>query len=444
MSITLTDHQNDAVKKVVSWFKAASTDPEPEPCYLGGFAGSGKSSILPFIIEACGLSASEVAVVTPTGKAARVAGKKLRNAGVEVTPRTIHSMIYRPKALKAEVLQYKVEELGKALHAATEYKAPDVFFEGKRYDFKEAQKTLKLLNTDLDKAYLSVDGPTWQLNTESGIREVSLIIVDEASMVGSMMAEDLKSFGKPILAIGDPGQLPPVKDTAGFCIGKPNVFLSEIHRQAKDNPIIALASHIREGGTFEVGNWGDTVKIVARKNDQDTYDVDQDLQVICGTHVKRWNLTKKIRKAAGYDLVGPMEGEPLIVRKNSRTSETLVNGMLLTCDKDYELVDGKATFPLSATDEDHVKRNIITCQGLFEEHFARQTGYMSCDKREGFEAKKKHHLVDWGWALTCHSSQGSQWNKVVVHDEGAAFRDDMDKWRYTAVTRAAEKLTVVI
>jgi exodeoxyribonuclease-5 len=118
--------------------------------------------------------------------------------------------------------------------------------------------------------------------------------------------------------------------------------------------------------------------------------------------------------------------------------------MLLTCEQDYELIHGKATFPLKATDEDEVQRNIITCQALFEEHFARQSGYVSADKRDGYEAKKKHHLVDWAWALTCHSSQGSQWNKVVVHDEGSSFREDIDRWRYTAVTRAAEKLTVVI
>jgi exodeoxyribonuclease-5 len=444
MSITLTDHQNAAVKKVVAWFKKAQTEEEPKPCYLGGYAGSGKTAILPFIVEACGLTTTEVFVVTPTGKAARVAGKKLRDAGVDIIPSTIHSAIYRPKALKAEVLEYKIADLGKALSSAAEFSAPDVFFEGKKYNLKDAQRTLKLLNEDLDKAYISTDGPTWHLNTEGSIREASLIIVDEASMVGEMIRDDLKSFGIPILAIGDPGQLQPVKDNPGFCIGTPDVFLTEIHRQAKDNPIIALATHIREGGELEVGTWGETVDIVRKRDDEDTLDMDKEVQVLCGTNATRWKLTKKIRKAAGYDLVGPMAGEPLIVRKNSRVAKELVNGMFLTNNKDYELVEGRATFYMNATDEDGVVRNITVCQALFEEHYGRQAGYFTGDKKEVFEAKKKQHHVDWGHCITTHLSQGSQWSHVVVHDEGYVFRDDIDKWRYTAVTRAADKLTVVI
>lgn len=444
MSITLTNHQNDAVKKVVQWFKSAQAEDDPDHCYLGGYAGSGKTAILPYIIEACGLSDSEVAVVTPTGKAARVAGKKLKDAGVPIIPGTIHSAIYRPKSLKAEVLEYKIKDLVHALTSAAEFQTDEVFYEGKKYSVKDAQRTLKLLNEDLDKAYISTDGPVWNLNTESPIREVSLIIVDEASMVGSMIADDLHSFGIPILAIGDPGQLPPVKDSAGLCIGKPHVFLSEIHRQAKDNPIIALATHIREGGDLEIGTWGDTVKIVKKRDDEDTLDMDKEVQVLCGTNNTRWKLTKKIRKAAGYDLAGPMAGEPLIVRKNSRTAKELVNGMFLENNKDYELVDGRATFHLNAVDEDGITRNIVTCQALFEEHFGRQVGYFTGDKKEVFDAKKKHHHVDWGHAITVHLSQGSQWDHVAVHDEGFVFRDDCDKWRYTAVTRASEKLTVVI
>lgn len=444
MGISLTDHQNDAVKKIVKWFKSAQVTEEPEHCYMGGFAGSGKSTLLPFIVEACKLQESEVAMVAPTGKAARVAGKKLKDSGISIIPQTIHSAIYRPKSLKAEVLQYKINDLASALQSAAEYNASEVFYEGKKYSIKDAQKTLKLLNEDLDKAYISTDGPQWQLNTESPIREASLIIVDEASMVGQSIADDLYSFGIPILAIGDPGQLPPVKDSHGLCIGKPHVFLTEIHRQAKDNPIIALATHIREGGDLEVGDWGDNVKIVRRRDDDETLDMDKEIQVLCGTNSTRWKLTKKIRKAAGYDLDGPMAGEPLILRKNSRTAKELVNGMFLTNNKDYELVDGRATFYMNATDEDGVVRNLTVCQALFEEHYGKQAGYFTGDKKEVFEAKKKHHHVDWGHAITVHLSQGSQWDHVVVHDEGYVFRDDMDKWRYTAVTRAAEKLTVVV
>jgi exodeoxyribonuclease-5 len=48
------------------------------------------------------------------------------------------------------------------------------------------------------------------------------------------------------------------------------------------------------------------------------------------------------------------------------------------------------------------------------------------------------------YALTVHKSQGSQWNNIVLFDESAVFRDDRARWLYTAVTRAAKTLTVVV
>jgi len=444
VTITLTDSQFKEVKKAGTWFKLMAKEEEPGYFWFAGAAGTGKTTVVPHIIDQCGLSASEVAFMAPSGKASKVLTSKLRAMGLDASAKTIHSSIYRPKSLKAEVLQKKVEDLGKSLHTATEYKAPDVFFEGNRYDIGAAQKMLKQLNHDLDKAYISTDGPTWQLNSESPIRTMSLIVTDESSMINEEMAADIMSFGIPVIAIGDPGQLPPVAGSWGFCGNNPDALLTEIHRQAADNPIIALADFIRKGGDIEVGNWGDTVKIIKRKNDNETLNMDLNPQIICGTNKKRWSLTQKIRKAAGYDLVGIMEGEPLLCRKNSRVALDLVNGTFLTCDRDYELINGGTTFALSATDEDGVKRNLTTIQALFEEHYLRQSGGFTGDKRSVFEAKKKHHHVDWGWVVTAHISQGSQWDHVIVHDESNVFRDDSYRWLYTAVTRAAEKLTVVI
>ncbi len=50
----------------------------------------------------------------------------------------------------------------------------------------------------------------------------------------------------------------------------------------------------------------------------------------------------------------------------------------------------------------------------------------------------------YGYALTAHKSQGSQWDNVFVFDEGGVFRDDAVRWRYTAITRAAKQLTYAI
>ena len=80
------------------------------------------------------------------------------------------------------------------------------------------------------------------LNAESALRDAKLLVLDEVSMVGPEMARDLLAFGKPILVLGDPGQLPPVKGEGAFNTDEPDVLLTEVHRQAGDSAIIRLAT----------------------------------------------------------------------------------------------------------------------------------------------------------------------------------------------------------
>jgi ATP-dependent exoDNAse (exonuclease V) alpha subunit len=49
----------------------------------------------------------------------------------------------------------------------------------------------------------------------------------------------------------------------------------------------------------------------------------------------------------------------------------------------------------------------------------------------------------YGYAISCHKSQGSQWDTVVIIDEHNSFRQDGNKWLYTAITRAAKKVVVI-
>ena len=94
--------------------------------------------------------------------------------------------------------------------------------------------------------------PAFSLNRASPVAKATLIVVDECSMVDEALGRDLLSFGTPVLVLGDPGQLPPVKAGEGgggyFTEAEPDVMLTEIHRQARENPIIALAQTVREGG----------------------------------------------------------------------------------------------------------------------------------------------------------------------------------------------------
>ena len=57
-------------------------------------------------------------------------------------------------------------------------------------------------------------------------------------MVDEELGRDLLSFGTPVLVLGDTAQLPPVKGGGFFTDAEPDAMLTEVHRQAADNPII--------------------------------------------------------------------------------------------------------------------------------------------------------------------------------------------------------------
>jgi exodeoxyribonuclease V len=449
---TPTEHQFGAIKKIAHWYK---NDQQMEytsdggmlspVLTFGGLAGSGKSSCLPNIVEQLKLHVEDVAMLAPTGKAAKVMREKLRLDGLNIETKTIHSAMYLPKALKAEVLEKRLKMCLDILNENLRQDHDEVYFDGNKITIKHLKEIAAITKHDLDKAWTVSEGPKFTFNVESKLFNKSLIIVDEASMVGSEIAADLRSFGIPIIAIGDPGQLPPVADTPGFNIASPDVFLTEIHRQAKDNPIIWLSMLVREGGMPPLGRHGDTVNVIKRSQDNVTCDMDRDLQVIVGTNANRWNVTAKIRKAASYDSDAPMIGEKLICCRNSKITPPIVNGSIVEVTGAPEkLFDGSDSFALKYEDEEGVMRNSVVYQGLFEEHKAKKRDHFTAEKRAAFQSRKNNEHFDFAHAITCHKSQGSQWPEVCVHDESAVFREDAAKWAYTAYTRASERLTVVV
>ena len=452
---TPTEHQFESIKKVGHWYKEDQRTEFTDDGRIlspvltfGGLAGTGKTACLPNIVEYLNLDPEDVAFVAPTGKASKIMREKLRADGMNAETKTIHSAMYLPKALKAEVLEKRLKLcLDVMNNAVNEGKLSDdeIYFEGDRVTLKHLHDIIKITKHDLDKAYTVTEGPKFTFNVESKLFHKKLIIVDEASMVGTEIANDLRSFGVPILAIGDPGQLPPVADTAGFNIATPDVFLTEIHRQAKDNPIIWLSMLARAGELLPMGKHGDTVNVIRRSQDNVSYDPDRDVQVIVGTNANRWRVTEKIRNAIGYDSDAPMVGERLICCRNSTSNPAVVNGTLVTVTGAPEqLFDGSESFALKYEDEEGIARQSVVYQGLFEEHKAKKRDHFTADKKAAFQSRKNNEHFDWAWAITCHKSQGSSWPDVCVHDESGVFREDSAKWLYTAITRSSEILTVVV
>lgn len=438
MSVTLTPQQDQAVLGFRDWFAQVGgpgMEHQYGPFYSQqGYAGTGKSTVLPKFVESCGLKPEEVTFVAPTGKAAKVMTKKLREMGINKTAITIHKAMYRPKGLKHHAVQAQIDQVTKELEGATPAEA------------RALQKTIQLLRRDLERAYDDT-APSFSLEpTSPAMREARLIVCDEASMVGARMAEDMMYFGTPILAIGDPGQLQPVGDTPGFFHRPGDHILTEIHRQALENPIIWASMLVREGKELPYGSHGEGQLRVLRAHEDDvTYNPERDVQIIVGTNGKRHRMTRKLRKLGGLDARGPAIDEMMIVTKNSRKYPSLVNGTMIrvTCDTP-DLVNGAVTCPVKCIDEDGFAYALEVIQGILEENYLGAKVW-TASKGSVVRAMEsdRTHQIDWAYAITCHKSQGSQWNDVCVHDESGCFRDQAGPWLYTAVTRAAETLTVI-
>ena len=273
--------------------------------------------------------------------------------------------------------------------------------------------------------------PTFTLNADGPASRAGLIVIDECSMVDAELARDLLSFGKPILVLGDPFQLPPVKGAGYFTEHPPDVMLTQIHRQAHDNPIIRLSEVVRSGGELEHGAYGET-RVIGRAAVDPAEVLGAD-QVLVGTNRTRRAYNQRMRDLNGFKEPLPVAGDRLVCLRNDRT-KGLINGGLWRVET------------LGGMKKDFVKMTLRS-----EDEGARSTVKVAVLKAffEGTEGELAYALrresdeFDYGYALTVHKAQGSQWDNVMLFDESFAFREHRARWLYTGLTRAARKLTVV-
>lgn len=368
--------QDEALKAVSRWLKEGRT-----PIFrLFGYAGTGKTTLAKHFAENVD---GEVLFAAFTGKAAQV----LRARGAK-NARTIHSLIYRPKG-EEEVSD---EETGK-----------------------------------------TTVSPLFSINRQSPLAQAALIIIDECSMVDEALGRDLMSFGTPILVLGDPGQLPPISGGGYFTEHEPDILLTEIHRQARDNPIIDLAMQVREGNEIMHGDYG--AAQVIGKNDVDRDMVLEADQVLVGTNRTRRRYNMRLRELKGFTQAIPQAGDKLVCLRND-PSKALLNGSLwqvMTSSKETVKPGINLMIRPEDDDMDRGASKIKLLKSVFEDP----------DLEVPWSTKKRYDDFDYGYALTVHKAQGSQWNSVVLFDESYAFRDTRERWLYTAITRAAERLVIV-
>lgn len=403
-----------------TWLRDWHVNAGQQVFYLAGFAGSGKTTLARHLAEQCD---GRVLFCAYTGKAAHVLASK----GCEGAT-TIHRLIYHQagEAPDARMIQlWKDEVAGLRASGADHVNNPESLT-AKR--IVELEARIKRAEEDKGRK-----GPRFRLNDESEVKLAELVIVDECSMVDERIGRDIESFGKPILVLGDPAQLPPVGGGGYFTNRDPDVLLDEVHRQAQESGILRLATDIRNGRPIGMGEYGSDTEVLPYGNPR-LQDIAMAVdQVIVGRNRTRHASNAKLRRLRGFDKPIPMPGDRVVCLRNNHELG-LLNGSMWTVEHATDL-DGQTVLLelISAEDE----RPIRVTSKAWLHHFQGREDELH------FSIKRDCDEFAYGYAITCHKSQGSQYDSVCVFDESSAFRDAGWRWLYTAVTRAAQQLTLV-
>jgi len=395
-TIVPSEDQEKSIKAFDSWY----TDGKKPLFALAGFAGCGKTTVVAMLRD---LIHGPVAYMAFTGKAVSVLRSKLAAAGAlsdEDYTGTIHSLIYKPQ-------------------------------------------------TD---AYGNL---VFVLRGRDEIEPFSLFVLDEGSMIGTNLLEDVLSFDVPVLLVGDNGQLDPVSDSAHKYLLHPDTQLTQIHRQAEDNPIIRLSRDIREGRQFFFGKYSDNIGIFKRKSPEaesviadnmQRYDIANDI-FLCGYNRTRVAYNTRIRMALGFNSPDPQVGDKVICLKNNQRIQVF-NGNI--CIVHEAITDIHKSFTRYVSAPPPFKP--IHLKVAFEDRefgldcMLNQFNTEKTMMDESTQIQKSCgvgiNLFDYGYCISTHKSQGSEYKHVNVIVEQNPKLWSGTKWLYTAITRASDSLNL--
>ena len=365
---------------------------------ISGYAGTGKSTLVRFIIEALNVEENKVAYASFTGKAAEVLRKK-GNKNAMTLHRLLYDSIPRP--------------------GGGFYRKPK----------------------------FSLD--------------YSIIVVDECSMVPKSMIEMLLRHKVFVIFLGDPGQLPMIdKKESHDLLNHPHIFLDEIMRQAAESEIIQLTMKIRNGEDISYTK-GEEIMVVPKKELVTGHLLWADT-ILTATNATRHNVNHQIRELLGY--TGELqEGEKVICKRNywedlNEDGDALVNGTIGTVNNIFEsfiqipkyIKNSRHNIPTIMCDFTPDAGSVFSTVNIDKDFLLKEEPCV--DWRVSYQIGKLRarlgdilpRQITYGYALTCHAAQGSEWDKVLVIEESFPFdKNEHKRWLYTAATRAAEKLVLV-
>ena len=393
MGIELNNEQIYAVYDLEHWWHSSTK----QTFEISGPAGTGKTTLIRYFIDRLGLSYENVLFVAFMGKAA---SQMARNG---LPAKTIHSAIY-------------------------EYKEKMARDDNGRIILKSNGKP-KLVSYFELRDHIS--------------KKIKLMVVDEASMVDEKMSLDLLSFGIPLIALGDLNQLPPVFGNSYF-LREPDIILKQIMRQAEGNPIIWLSQQILADKPLRYGVYGNSS--VIPKKDISQFHFRKADMILTGTNRLRYNINQYCREEIKgiKKLEYPHIGEKVICKKNNWGQSIdgkiyLTNGLTGFVDNVYKDSYNGRTMKIDFR-PDFTKKTFKNIEFDYNHMYAIPGQEEELNKL-GFYYDK----MEYAYAITTHSSQGSQWPGVLyLHED--FMRDPVDKRRlmYTAVTRASESLIFVM
>ena len=376
----LTRDQENALKIAVKRYK----DKEAYTV-IAGYAGTGKTFLVKHIVDALNIPEDKVVYIAYTGRASLV----LKNKGCE-------------NAITAHKLLYYAKE------------KPDG-----TYDFKPKRR--------LEEDY-------------------KLIVLDEASMLPNDMWELLLTHRIHVLALGDIGQLPPIEGDSGI-LETPHAVLNEVVRQALESPIIRLSMDIRNGKWLEYGGPKEC-RIMTPEEVTDKLLIGAD-QIICGKNITRYSLNEQVRRIKFGDeyKLEPINGDKVVCLKNQwdvlgGDGTPLVNGMLGVLDN-IAFSDSKLYKPKMVADFISDNDELYDQIQMDYKMFVKKEPTINENNWHLYKKGNRAYGFDYGYAITCHRSQGSEFDKVIVYDEWLGDKEYHKRWLYSACTRATEKLVIV-
>jgi exodeoxyribonuclease V len=246
-----------------------------------------------------------------------------------------------------------------------------------------------------------------------------VLLLDECSTIDRKTASDILATGIAVVAIGDPGQLPPISGNPFFT--KASFTLTEIQRQALDSPIIRQAHAVRRGEAY--ASDGSAFRVIDRLTADDLRAADV---VLTGRRATRARMNMLCRRARDIASPLPLAGEPLVCLRNLHR-HGLYNGAVYYASRDVR--------------ENDRMIGISTDDGALEVRADFLPPSREDDALDLPPGGWKTAFA-FGYALTVHKAQGSEWGNVLLFDEGAAFREDAVPWRYTGITRASSRIVV--